>query len=150
MSLNLFIFNIYYNCTFNFRVQKPEFRGYGILPRRVGEQSPYCINWILNEGMEIVIGSTGRRTDNKLSRLCKSELAKDYINLCHATDNHQISILIKNHDKIYYDLLKNTSTDYIAAKRSLISAFKTSKFGTWIQKPEEMTTFEINICNENN
>lgn len=94
--------------------------------------------------MEIVIGSTGRTIDNKLSRLCKSELAKDYINLCSATNN--LSTLIKNNEKIYYDSLKNTNKDYLTAKQTLISAFKLSKFGTWIQKPEEITTFEINIC----
>lgn len=124
-------------------MHKPELRGYSVLPRRLGAQSPYCINWIINEGMELLVGNNGRTIDNQLSRLCKSQLAKEYINLFHATNN--LSTITKNGDKIYYDLLKNTSVDYLAAKQSLISAFKLSKYGTWIQKPEEITTFELNI-----
>lgn len=113
------------------------------MPRRSGTQSPYCVNWIVNEGLEIIKGKIGRTVDNKLSRVCKSELAKKFIDLCHATNC--LSTFTNNQIHIYYDFLKNVNTDYIAAKTSLMSAFKLSNFGTWVKKPEELTTFELNV-----
>lgn len=127
------------------RIHKPHLRGFSILPRRVGTQSPYCVNWIKNKEVEIIEGKIGRTIENKLSRLCKSVLAKKYIYLCHATNS--LSTLTKNEKCISYDSLKMTSTNYIAAKQSLMLAFKFSNFGTWVQKPEELQTFELDISN---
>lgn len=95
--------------------------------------------------MEIVNGRIGRTIDNKLSRLCKSELAKDYVNLCRASNT--LSTLTKNQTKVFYDTLKNFNENYVAAKQSLMLAFKLSNFGTWVQKPEELKTFELNVSN---
>lgn len=92
--------------------------------------------------MEIIKGSVGRTIENKLSRICKSELAKEYINLCRITNN--LSSILKNQTSVYYDSLKNTNTSYLTAKQSLMAAFKLSNYGTWVQKPEELKTFEIN------
>lgn len=141
VALNLYNYFIY----FIYRVHKPQVRGYSILPRRSVNHSPFCINWIINEEIEIIEGKIGRTIDNHLSRLCKSVLAKDYINLCLATKNS--STFIKNEKTTFYDSLKDINTNYIAAKRSLMLAFKSSNFGTWVQKPEELKTFQLNVCN---
>lgn len=94
--------------------------------------------------MEIIKGKIGRTIENKLSRVCKRELANQFINLCHGTNN--LSTLTNNQTNIFYDSLKNMNTDYVTAKMSLMSAFKLSNFGIWVKKPEELKTFELNIC----
>lgn len=58
---------------------------------------------------------------------------------------NDLSDLIKDEKSIFYDKLKNKSEDYITAKSLLKLAFKSSNFGTWVQKPEELRTFEINM-----
>lgn len=122
-------------------MHKPKLRGYSILPRRSTTQTHHCINWIINEGMEIVNGRNGRTIDDKLSRLCKSELAKEYINLCRVTNS--LSTFTNNETHIFYDLLKSVNKNYVTAKQSLMLAFKLNNFGTWVQKPEELKTFEL-------
>lgn len=129
----------------DYKVQKPQLRGYGILPRRSVTQSPHCVNWIINEGIEIIKGSMGRTIENKLSRVCKTSLAKEYIKLCNATNN--LSTLIENETNIFYDALKNKNQNYVAAKNELISTFKSLNFGTWVHKPEELKSFELNVSN---
>lgn len=91
--------------------------------------------------MEIINGKLGKTIDNKSSRLCKRELAKDYINLCHITNN--LSTLTKNETSLFYDLLKSVNENYINAKQSLILSFKFNNFGTWVHKPEELKSFEL-------
>ncbi|XP_008182970.2 double-stranded RNA-specific editase Adar-like [Acyrthosiphon pisum] len=129
----------------NYKLQKPQLRGYGILPRRTVTLSPYCVNWIINEGIEIIQGRMGRTVENKLSRVCKTSLAKEYIKLCSATNN--LSTLIDNETNIFYDLLKNKNKNYIAAKNQILSTFKSLKLGTWVHKPEELKSFELNVGN---
>jgi len=116
-----------------------------MLPRKVGKQSPHCVNWIQNEEVEIVDGKIGRTIENKLSRLCKYVFAKDYIRLCHATKS--LSTFTKNEKNISYDFLKGTNTNYLDAKKILMLAFKLSNFGTWVKKPEELENFELDIDN---
>ncbi|XP_025205805.1 double-stranded RNA-specific editase 1 [Melanaphis sacchari] len=53
----------------DYKVHKPQLRGYSILPYRSTTQTPYCMNWIVNEGIEIIKGSIGRTIENKLSRM---------------------------------------------------------------------------------
>ncbi|XP_060861988.1 double-stranded RNA-specific editase Adar [Metopolophium dirhodum] len=129
----------------NYKLQKPQLRGYGILPRRSVTLSPHCVNWIINEGIEIIKGSMGRTVENKLSRVCKTSLAKEYIKLCSATNN--LSTLIDNETNIFYDSLKNKNKSYVAAKNELLSTFKSLKLGTWVHKPEELKSFELNVGN---
>jgi len=93
--------------------------------------------------LEVIIGKCGKTIDNKLSRICKRELGTQYINLCHLTNN--LSILPDDQTKIFYDALKNINKDYITVKNLLKLAFKISNFGTWVQKPEEIKTFELNV-----
>jgi len=78
-----------------------------------------------------------------LSRICKSALAKKYINLCRVTNNQ--STFMENQSNVSYDSLKNTNTNYITAKQTLMQAFKSSNYGTWVEKPEELTTFKLNV-----
>lgn len=125
-------------------MHKPQLRGYSILPRRACNQSPNCINWIVNDKIEIIKGSVGRTIENKLSRICKSELAKEYINLCRITNNLS-SIVNKDQTSVYYDSLKYTNINYVAAKQALMLAFQLSNYGIWVKKPEELKTFEINV-----
>ncbi|XP_026809816.1 double-stranded RNA-specific editase Adar-like [Rhopalosiphum maidis] len=132
----------------DYKVQKPQLRGYSILPRRSTTQSPHCINWIINEGIEIIKGSLGRTIENKLSRVCKTSLANEYIKLCIATNN--LSTLIENETNIFYDSLKNKNKNYVAAKNELISTFKSLNFGTWVHKPEELKSFELHVVNASN
>lgn len=87
----------------------------------------------------------GRTVENKLSRVCKTSLAKEYIKLCSATNN--LSTLIENETSIFYDTLKNKNKNYVAAKNELLSTFKLLKLGTWVHKPEELKSFELNISN---
>lgn len=94
--------------------------------------------------MEIVEGTYGRTVENKLSRICKSNLAKDYINLCHITNN-SLTLL----KKISYSELKNKNKNYLEANQSFISDMKAFNYGTWIQKPKEVNSFELTI-EENN
>jgi len=81
-----------------------------------------------------------------LSRVCKTSLAKEYIKLCSATNN--LSTLIENETNIFYDSLKNKNKNYVAAKNELITTFKSLNFGTWVHKPEELKSFELNVSNE--
>jgi len=97
----------------------------------------------VNQGLETIVGKWGKTTDKKLSRLCKRELASQYLHLCHATNN--LSVLPDDKTKIFYDSLKNINTDYLAVKNALKMAFKLSNFGTWVEKPEELKTFKLNI-----
>jgi len=103
------------------------------------------VNWIINEGIEIIKGNMGRTVENKLSRVCKTSLAKEYIKLCSATNN--LSTLIDNETNIFYDSLKNKNKNYVAAKNELLSTFKSLKLGTWVHKPEELKSFELNVGN---
>jgi len=41
--------------------------------------------------------------------------------------------------------LKNKNKNYVAAKNELFSTFKLLKLGTWVHKPEELKSFELNI-----
>jgi len=132
----------------DYKVQKPQLRGYCILPRRSTSHSPHCINWIINEGIEIIKGSLGRTIENKLSRVCKTSLANEYIKLCIATNN--LSTPIENETSIFYDSLKNKNKNYVAAKNELISTFKSLNFGTWVHKPEELKSFELDVVNASN
>lgn len=126
-------------------MHKPHLRGYSILPRRSGTQSLNCVNWIIDEGMELVEGKVGRTVDNKLSRLCKSVLAKEFVKLC--SETNVLSTVTDEKKSIFYDSLKSTNINYITAKQSLTLAFKFSNFGTWVQKPEELKTFEVDVSN---
>jgi double stranded RNA-specific editase B len=135
---------------FTFRVQKPQLRGYSILPHRSNTQSPHCINWIINEGIEIIKGSLGRTIENKLSRVCKTSLANEYIKLCIASNNLSTLIENENETNIFYDSLKNKNKNYVTAKNELISTFKSLNFGTWVQKPEELKSFELHVDNASN
>lgn len=103
------------------------------------------MNWIINEEVEIIKGNVGRTIENKLSRVCKTSLVKEYIKLCNVTNN--LPTIIENETNIYYDSLKSKTKDYVAAKNELISTFKSLQFGTWVHKPEELKSFEINIGN---
>lgn len=105
--------------------------------------SPYCVNWIKSDKVEIIEGKTGRTIENEPSRLCKSAFAKEYIKLCYATNS--LSAITKNNRVVFYDYLKSTNTNYLAAKKSLMLAFKLSAFGTWVKKPEELVTFEVDV-----
>lgn len=127
---------------FIYRVHEPQLRGYSILPCRTNPQTLYSVNWLKNEGIEIVNGKTGRTVCNKLSRICKRELAKDFIKLCISTNTQ--SIYINNQINTFYDSLKKKNENYINANQSLVVAFKLSNFGTWVTKPEELKTFKIN------
>jgi len=103
------------------------------------------VNWIINEGIEIIKGSMGRTVENELSRVCKSSLANEYIKLCSATNN--LSTLIKDETNIFYDSLKNKNKNYVTAKNELLSTFKSLKLGSWVHKPEELKCFELNVDN---
>lgn len=135
-----FYYKIYF---FIYRIHEPQLRGYSILPRRTCPQAQYSVIWLKDDGMEVVNGRTGRTVCNKLSKICKRELAKDYINLCLATNTE--SIHTNNQINIFYDSLKSENENYVNANQSLMAAFKLSNFGTWVQKPEELKTFKINI-----
>lgn len=132
----------------DYKVQKSKLRGYSILPRRSTAQSSYCTNWIVSEGIEIIKGSIGRTIENKLSRVCKTSLANEYIKLCSATNN--LSTLIENENNVFYDSLKNKNENYLAAKNELLSTFKSLNFGTWVHKPEELKSFELHVGKESN
>lgn len=88
-------------------------------------------------------GRTGRTVCNKLSRICKRELAKNFINLCIATNTQYI--YTNNQINTFYDSLKKKNENYLTANQSLVVALKLSNFGTWVTKPEELKTFKINI-----
>jgi len=93
--------------------------------------------------MEIVEGKTGRTIHKKSSRISKSVLATKYIDLCRVTNS--LSTLVENQNNIFYDSLKNTNINYVTAKKVLMKTFKNSDFGTWVKKPEELKTFELNV-----
>lgn len=128
---------------FFYRVHSPEMRGYRSFPVGNGTVSPYCVNWIKNYEVEIIFGENGRTIENQPSRLCKRAFAKDYITLCHATNS--LSSITKNKSRVSYDSLKSTNTNYLEAKNALMLAFKRSDFGTWVKKPKEILTFELDV-----
>ncbi|XP_050432659.1 double-stranded RNA-specific editase 1 [Adelges cooleyi] len=127
-----------------YKLQKPKLRGYSILPRRHNSATPYCINWIKDENLEVLKGNTGRTVKNELSRLCKSKLGEDFLHLNRIT-NYAHMAQLKSIKKISYDKLKSNNKTYESVKQLLLCTFMSYNYGIWVKKPEEMKTFEFSI-----
>lgn len=129
---------------FSYRLHKPQLRGRSVNSATYSNNnSTYSVNWIKDEGIEIVVATNGKTIANKLSRLCKRELGKMFINLCYMTNN--LSVFNENKPKVFYDELKNKNKNYLDAKQALISAFRVANFGTWVHAPKEFQSFELNV-----
>ena len=105
------------------------------------------MNWVVNSSPEVVLGSSGKTTAGNPSRLCKKNLAKNFMriyNLPGAITTAKKSLANLQQGQVRanrYSDLKHLAKDYMEAKTRLVNKLVERGAGRWVEKPVEQDEF---------
>ena len=106
--------------------------------RQPGKAPNFSCNWMAgDQGLEVIQTTTGKREDNRPSRLCKYEMFRLYREHVRSLPEFERPPNVPN---VYCDA-KMTASDYQQAKQAVTKAFEKVGLGTWTKKPMEQDTF---------
>ncbi|KAJ8050857.1 Double-stranded RNA-specific adenosine deaminase [Holothuria leucospilota] len=130
-----------YNLPEPFCVHSPRIRGRVNI--QINDGNKTSLNWYSELGCQVEVnnGFLGRTFfEETSSRLCKKELFTAFSEVCNLGFFHWGRLLEDN--PTYLELKENASS-YKEAKTALSNYFKSSGFGHWIRKPNEVDTFRL-------
>lgn len=97
-----------------------------------------CMNWIISDPKVEFIGSkTGKTSDGELSRLCKRNLFKKFVDIFHLISNTKKFHIFS----ISYKKYKENCTKYQKLKKLFFDTLESNGCGKWIRKPKELDLF---------
>ena len=103
-----------------------------------------CMNWVIGESsVEFINTKTGRTSEEKISRLCKANIFIKFMDVFSLFGN----LDRETTSKISYKAYKESATKYLQIKQTLFEYLEKSGRGKWVQKPEELDLFFINMEN---
>lgn len=111
--------------------------------RQPGKAPNYSVNWTIGQSeAEVINCTTGKDELGKPSRISKQAFFRRFFNLlCKLPTINDID---KDHCR-QYSVAKSSVQDYSLAKRQLKDAFMKAQLGSWVKKPCEQDTFDIDI-----
>uniref|UniRef100_A0A673UIS9 Adenosine deaminase RNA specific B2 (inactive) n=1 Tax=Suricata suricatta TaxID=37032 RepID=A0A673UIS9_SURSU len=107
--------------------------------RQPGKSPHFSVNWVVgNTDVEVIDGTTGRRSCGGSSRLCKHVFSARWARLY-----GKLSTRIPSHGDApsAYCEAKRGACTYQSVKQQLFGAFQKAGLGTWVQKPPEQDQF---------
>ncbi|KAF2899998.1 hypothetical protein ILUMI_06191 [Ignelater luminosus] len=104
--------------------------------RHPAKAPSFSVNWAIGYDYPEIINTTSGKPDNGISRICKQNLMKRFVNICKS-----FSFGIKMPS--YYSEAKLAAGKYNMAKNQLFQAFSKAGLGSWVEKPIEQDQFEL-------
>ncbi|XP_045321999.1 double-stranded RNA-specific editase B2 isoform X1 [Leopardus geoffroyi] len=111
--------------------------------RQPGKSPHFSVNWVVgNTDVEVIDGTTGRRSCGGSSRLCKHVFSARWARLY-----GKLSTRIPSHGdtpSVYCEAKRGACT-YQSVKQQLFKAFQKAGLGTWVRKPPEQDQFRLTL-----
>ncbi|XP_047598595.1 double-stranded RNA-specific editase B2 [Lutra lutra] len=111
--------------------------------RQPGKSPHFSVNWVMgNADVEVIDGTTGRRSCGGSSRLCKHVFSVRWARLY-----GKLSTRIPSHGDTpsMYCEAKRGACTYQSVKQQLFKAFQKAGLGTWVRKPPEQDQFQLTL-----
>ncbi|XP_044084246.1 double-stranded RNA-specific editase B2 [Neovison vison] len=111
--------------------------------RQPGKSPHFSVNWVMgNADVEVIDGTTGRRSCGGSSRLCKHVFSARWARLY-----GKLSTRIPSHGDTpsMYCEAKRGACTYQSVKQQLFKAFQKAGLGTWVRKPPEQDQFQLTL-----
>ncbi|EFB28693.1 hypothetical protein PANDA_013628, partial [Ailuropoda melanoleuca] len=111
--------------------------------RQPGKSPHFSVNWVMgNADVEIIDGTTGKRSCGGSSRLCKHVFSARWARLY-----GKLSTRIPSHGDTpsMYCEAKRGACTYQSVKQQLFKAFQKAGLGTWVRKPPEQDQFLLTL-----
>ncbi|XP_059039670.1 double-stranded RNA-specific editase B2 [Mustela lutreola] len=111
--------------------------------RQPGKSPHFSVNWVMgNADVEVIDGTTGRRSCGGSSRLCKHVFSARWARLY-----GKLSTRIPSHGDTpsMYCEAKRGACTYQSVKQQLFKAFQKAGLGTWVKKPPEQDQFQLTL-----
>ncbi|XP_034878343.1 double-stranded RNA-specific editase B2 [Mirounga leonina] len=128
----------------SYRHNQPLLSGVSLAEARQPGKSPhFSVNWVIgNADVEVIDGTTGKRSCGGSSRLCKHVFSARWARLY-----GKLSTRIPSHGdtpSMYCEAKWGAST-YQSVKQQLFKAFQKAGLGTWVRKPPEQDQFLLTL-----
>ncbi|XP_027970509.1 double-stranded RNA-specific editase B2 [Eumetopias jubatus] len=128
----------------SYRHNQPLLSGVSLAEARQPGKSPhFSVNWVMgNADVEVIDGTTGKRSCGGSSRLCKHVFSARWARLY-----GKLSTRIPSHGdtpSMYFEAKRGAGT-YQSVKQQLFKAFQKAGLGTWVRKPPEQDQFLLTL-----